>query len=190
MPSQRAIAVALYFMAFLSFAVADHTFVFQNQCGNNVQPVIANTNCGFSPRCSTPGSGGVPNPAISYTGPQPNTLGPGQSQALTVNRQWNGCVFDQNGNCGASGESCTVTEYNLDTGSEFTPQAYDISNIQGFTQSIQIQVSDGCDTVTCTNVNCGCTEAFPPGDESGCGNDSPVRGCSAGDKTWTVTFCP
>lgn len=41
-------------------------------------------------------------------------------------------------------------------------QAYDISNIQGFTQSMQIAVN-GCDTVTCTNVNCGCSSAYPPG---------------------------
>ena len=27
-------------------------------------------------------------------------------------------------------------------------------------------------------------------DQSGCGNDSPVHGCSAGDKSWTITFCP
>jgi len=65
----------------------------------------------------------------------------------------------------------------------FHSQAYDISNIQvsiwlrqsilarltpsplnsqGFTQSISIAVN-GCDTVTCTNVNCGCSSAYPPG---------------------------
>ncbi|KAF8071750.1 hypothetical protein FPV67DRAFT_894876 [Lyophyllum atratum] len=166
-----------------------HQFNFKNQCGTSVKPVIANTNCGYSPRCNTPGSGGVPNPAISYTGPQPRILSPGQSQTLTVNAQWNGRVFNQNGNCGASGERCTVTEFNLDTGDFYTPQAYDISNIQGFTQSIRIEVN-GCDTVTCTNVNCGCKSAYPPGDLSGCGNDSPVRGCSAGGHTFTITFCP
>lgn len=32
---------------------------FNNRCGGNVQPVIANVNCGYSPRCDTPGSGGV-----------------------------------------------------------------------------------------------------------------------------------
>jgi len=32
---------------------------FRNNCGANVQPVIANVNCGYSPRCDTPGSGGV-----------------------------------------------------------------------------------------------------------------------------------
>ncbi|KAF9445508.1 hypothetical protein P691DRAFT_734869 [Macrolepiota fuliginosa MF-IS2] len=184
--AKNALFVAL---AFVSGIYADHTFTFKNNCGSNIQPVIANVNCGYSPRCSTPGSGGVPNPAISYNGPQPHSLAHGASQTLTINRQWNGRIFAQNGKCGAKGESCTMTEFNLDTGNNFTPQAYDISNIQGFTQSISIAVN-GCDTVTCTNVNCGCTSAYPPGDLSGCGNDSPVRGCSAGDHSWTVTFCP
>ncbi|GLB40224.1 hypothetical protein LshimejAT787_0800950 [Lyophyllum shimeji] len=186
-------SISRVFTALACFALVTvaeaHTFNFRNQCSHSVKPVIANTNCGYSPRCNTPGSGGVPNPAISYTGPQPNTLAPGQSQSMFVNAQWNGRVFNQNGSCGASGESCTVTEFNLDTGSQWTPQAYDISNIQGFTQSIRIEVN-GCDTVTCTNVNCGCTNAYPPGDLSGCGNDSPVRGCSAGGHTFTITFCP
>lgn len=168
---------------------ADHSFTFNNRCGGNVQPVIANANCGYSPRCDTPGSGGVPNPAISYTGPQPGSIAPSGSQTLIINHQWNGRIFAQNGACGSKGEGCTMTEFNLDTGDTFTPQAYDISNIQGFTQSISIAVN-GCDTVTCTNVNCGCSSAYPPGDLSGCGNDSPVRGCSAGDHSWTITFCP
>ncbi|KDR78955.1 hypothetical protein GALMADRAFT_209295 [Galerina marginata CBS 339.88] len=186
---QQVFSAIFLMLSITSLVAADHTFTFNNNCGSNVTPRIANTNCGYSPRCSTPGSGGVPNPAISYTGPQPNTLGGHQSQTLHINRQWNGRIFNQNGQCGASGESCTLGEFNLDTGNQFTAQAYDISNIQGFTQSIRIEVS-GCDTVTCTNVNCGCTNAYPPGDLSGCGNDSPVRGCSAGDKSWTITFCP
>ena len=53
-------------------------------------------------------------------------------------------------------------EFNLDTGSQWTPQAYDLSNIQGFTQSLRIEVS-GCDTVTCTNAKCGCKNAYPVG---------------------------
>jgi hypothetical protein len=173
-----------------TLVAADHTFVFRNQCTYSVNPRIVNVNCGYSPRCNTPGSGGVPNPAISYTGPQPKSLGAnGASTQITVNRQWNGRVFNQRGNCGALGENCSMGEFNLDTGSQWTPQAFDISNIQGFTQSMRIAVSGG-DTVTCTNVNCGCTNAYPPGDLSGCGSDYPVRGASAGDKTWTITFCP
>ncbi|KAG5647374.1 hypothetical protein DXG03_000442 [Asterophora parasitica] len=185
----RSIFAVVACLALATVTEAAHTFNFRNKCGSSIKPVIANTNCGYSPRCSTPGSGGVPNPAISYTGAQPNTLGAGQSQSLKINSQWNGRIFAQNGRCGAKGESCTVTEFNLDTGSQWTPQAYDISNIQGFTQSVRIEVN-GCDTVTCTNVKCDCKSAYPPGDLSGCGNDSPVHGCGAGDRTWTITFCP
>lgn len=47
-----------------------------------------------------------------------------------------------------------MLEFNLDSGSEFTPQAYDISNIQGFTQSISVG-ADGCATATCTSASCG-----------------------------------
>lgn len=46
-----------------------------------------------------------------------------------------------------------------DTGSAFTAQAYDISNIQGFTQSIEIEAA-GCDTVSCTNVDCSVSSIF------------------------------
>ncbi|TFK40213.1 hypothetical protein BDQ12DRAFT_721675 [Crucibulum laeve] len=172
-------------------ATQAHQFTFVNRCSSSVKPVIANVNCGYSPRCTAPFSGGsgVPNPAISYTGAQPNTLAAGASQTLTINSQWNGRIFNQNGRCGPKGESCTLGEFNLDTGNQFTAQAYDISNIQGFTQSMQIAVN-GCETVTCTNVKCGCRNAYPPGDLSGCGSDSPVRGCSAGSHSWTITFCP
>ncbi|KAF9561997.1 hypothetical protein CPC08DRAFT_761768 [Agrocybe pediades] len=170
---------------------ADHTFNIVNHCSYTINPIIANTNCGYSPRCNTPNSGGagVPLPAISFHGGQPGQIPKGQAKTVHINRQWNGRIFNQNGHCGAAGEKCTMAEFNLDTGNAFTAQAYDISNIQGFTQSMSIAVG-GCDTVTCTNVNCGCHNAYKPGDLSGCGNDSPVRGCSPGDKSWTITFCP
>lgn len=181
--------VSLMLLAIPTVSVTGHQFTAVNRCSYTIHPVIANTNCGYSPRCNTPGSGGVPNPAIPYTGPQYGALEPGASETLSINQQWNGRIFTQNGSCGPKGESCTITEFNLDTGNAFTQQAYDISNIQGFTQSIQISVN-GCDTVTCTNPNCGCANAYPVGDLSGCGNDSPVRGCSAGAHFWTITFCP
>lgn len=63
--------------------------------------------------CNTPGSGGVPNPAISYTGAQPGPIAPGASKGITINDQWNGRIFNQNGRCGAKGEGCTMLEYNL-----------------------------------------------------------------------------
>jgi len=63
--------------------------------------------------CNTPGSGGVPNPAISYTGPQIGQIGPGRTKAIRINDQWNGRIFNQNGRCGGKGEKCTMLEYNL-----------------------------------------------------------------------------
>jgi hypothetical protein len=50
----------------------------------------------------------------------------------------------------------------LDTGDHWTPQAYDISNIQGFTQSVSIG-ANGCKSTTCKNVHCPCLQAYPPG---------------------------
>jgi hypothetical protein len=63
--------------------------------------------------------------------------------------QWVGRVFVQNGNCGASGENCSMGEFNMDTGDFYTPQAYDISNIQGYTQAMSI-TGAGCETVSCS----------------------------------------
>lgn len=45
-------------------------------------------------------------------------------------------------------------EFNLDSGSFYTPQAYDISNIQGYTQSMGVKAA-GCDEVRCTSPTCG-----------------------------------
>ncbi|KAF9257437.1 hypothetical protein L218DRAFT_1017854 [Marasmius fiardii PR-910] len=161
---------------------ADHRFTLVNRCGSAVNAVVADTRCGYSPRCAD---------ASSYTGPQPGSIGAGQTKAITIPSNWVGRIFAQNGHCGAKGESCTLTEYNLDSGNQFTPQTYDISNIQGFTQSISVN-ADGCQTVTCTNVNCACDQAYPPGNTAGCGPvvDSPVRACGAGNVGFTVTFCP
>ncbi|KAF8896129.1 hypothetical protein BD779DRAFT_1639520 [Infundibulicybe gibba] len=172
-----------------SSIVHAHKFTIVNKCATGLQPIIADTSCGYSPRCNTPGSGGVPNPARPFTGGQPGFLAPGASTTVTVNERWNGRIVGQDGRCGAAGESCTMAEFNLDTGSVWTPQAYDISNIQGYTHPMSISVS-GCDTVTCLIADCGCKNGYAIGDLTGCGNDSPVRGCSAGSKAWTVTFCP
>ncbi|KAF7311723.1 Thaumatin-like protein [Mycena indigotica] len=152
-----------------------HPFTFVNKCGAPVTPVITDTRCGYSPRCAD---------AVPFSGPQPGQLGPGQSKTVTVNARWVGRVFASHPQCGPKGESCTMGEFNLDSGDFFTPQSYDISNIQGFTDSMQIAAS-GCDTVTCTNANCGCRNAYPIGDLSGCGNDSPVHACGAGGIAFT-----
>ncbi|KAJ7926219.1 hypothetical protein B0H13DRAFT_1090261 [Mycena leptocephala] len=159
---------------------AGHPFKFVNKCGAAVTPVIADTSCGYSPRCAD---------AAKYSGPAPKTLASGASQTLTIDSAWVGRIFASHPACGPKGESCTITEYNLDSGDAFTPQTYDISNIQGFTNSVQIAAA-GCDTVTCTSPSCGCRSAYPLGDLSGCGNDSPVHACGAGNIAFTVTFCP
>ncbi|KAJ7812649.1 hypothetical protein B0H14DRAFT_2459057 [Mycena olivaceomarginata] len=164
----------------LSRRVDGHAFTFVNKCGNAITPIITDTSCGYSPRCAD---------AAKYSGPAPTVLAPGASQTLNIDSKWVGRIFASHPACGPKGESCTITEYNLDSGSQFTPQTYDISNIQGFTDSVQISAA-GCDTVTCTNANCGCTSAYPLGDTTGCGNDSPVRACGAGTVAFTVTFCP
>ncbi|KAE9397680.1 hypothetical protein BT96DRAFT_995633 [Gymnopus androsaceus JB14] len=165
-----------------SLVSAQHAFTLINQCSSNVAPTIANTACGYSPRCAG---------AADYTGAQPGVLTPGASEVVTLPVDWVGRIFNQNGACGASGEDCTITEFNLDTGSAFTAQAYDISNIQGFTQSIEIEAA-GCDTVSCTNVDCSCDDAFPPGsqDDTPCGDDAAVRACGPGNIAFTIVFCP
>ncbi|ESK89949.1 thaumatin-like protein 1-like [Moniliophthora roreri MCA 2997] len=146
-------------------ALADHKFTLTNRCGNTITPVIADTKCGYSP------------PTLPLN---PSQIGSGESQTVTIPSNWVGRIFAQNGSCGPKGEGCSVTEFNLDSGDAFTPQSYDISNIQGFTQSFQIGAA-GCETVTCTSADCGCKNAYPVGDISSCRNDSPVRGCGAGD---------
>ncbi|KAK7451238.1 hypothetical protein VKT23_012576 [Stygiomarasmius scandens] len=172
-----AIATAL---GFAISASANHAFTLTNRCGSAVNAVVADTRCGFSPRCAD---------ASSFTAAQPGSIAPGTSKTVTIPSNWVGRIFAQNGRCGSKGDGCSLTEFNLDSGDFFTPQSYDISNIQGFTQSLQIS-SPGCATVTCTNANCGCANAFPIGDTTGCGNDSPVRACGAGDVSFNVVFCP
>ncbi|KAF5389748.1 hypothetical protein D9757_006037 [Collybiopsis confluens] len=153
-----------------------HAFTLVNKCSGPITPVFADTKCGYSPRCSD---------AASFAGPQPATIAAGKSSPpIAVPANWVGRVFAKTPKCGAKGEDCTMGEFNLDTGSQYTAQAYDISNIQGFTQSMAIG-AQGCDTVTCTSANCGCKNGYAPGDMSGCGNDSPVRGCGPGNIAFT-----
>jgi hypothetical protein len=76
----------------------NYQFTLTNKCGNSVQPVIADTRCGYSPRMSlasyfkklvlnvTVHNTNVGcSDAVAYSGPQPNALGPGQSQTVTIN---------------------------------------------------------------------------------------------------------
>ncbi|KIK60329.1 hypothetical protein GYMLUDRAFT_73797 [Collybiopsis luxurians FD-317 M1] len=157
-----------------------HLFTLVNQCEDSITPIFADTRCGYSPRCDD---------ASSFTAAQPGSIAVGKSTTVTVPASWVGRVFAQIDSCGEKGEGCTMGEFNLDSGNMYTPQSYDISNIQSYTQAMSIGAA-GCDTVTCSSADCGCTNAYPEGDMTGCGNDSPVRACSAGNIAFTITFCP
>jgi len=157
-----------------------HLVTFTNKCSSSIQPAVANTACGYSPRCSGAGS---------YTAAQPASLAPGSTSEIYLPYAFVGRIYAEISACGAAGADCTMLEFNLDTGNFYTPQAYDISNIQGFTQSIQLSAA-GCDTVTCTSASCSCEDAYPIGDESGCGADLPVKACGAGPIAFDVVFCP
>ncbi|KAJ8091099.1 hypothetical protein AAF712_007686 [Marasmius tenuissimus] len=176
----KSFAIILVSLTAPLLVAADHKFTITNKCGNSVNAVIANTRCGYSPRCGD---------AVDFTGAQPGTIAAGKSKTVTIPSRWVGRIFNQNGKCGAKGEKCTILEYNLDSGNQFTPQSYDISNIQGFTQSISTGAA-GCQTVTCKDVNCPCNQAYRPGDTTGCGSDQPVRACGAGNIAFNVVFCP
>lgn len=157
-----------------------HLFTIVNKCKHAVLPRVADTRCGYSPRCKG---------AAKYSGKQPAKLGAGKKVQFYINRNWVGRIYNKIKRCGPKGENCTMAEFNLDTGSKWSPQAYDISNIQGFTQSMAISAKN-CASVTCKTVKCPCKQAYKPGDMSGCGNDSPVRACGTGRVPFKVVFCP
>ncbi|KAJ3968900.1 hypothetical protein EV361DRAFT_923757 [Lentinula raphanica] len=176
--------VTLSLAAPISFrrSSGDHTFNIVNNCPESITVYVKDTKCGYSPRCSD---------ASSYSAAQPGAIPAGGSATVTIPASWVGRIYAESSSssCGATGEDCTVGEFNLDTGDTYAQQAYDISNIQGFTQAMSISL-DGCDEVACSSASCACTDAYPPGDETGCGNDSPVRACGAGAIPATITFCP
>jgi hypothetical protein len=98
--------------------------------------------------------------AASYTGKQPAKIPPGKTgEPIDIPASWVGRIWAQNGKCGAKGESCSMIEFNLDSGNVYTPQSYDISNIQGFTQALQVSAS-GCATATCKDQNCGVSASW------------------------------
>ncbi|KAJ7249270.1 hypothetical protein C8J57DRAFT_1079634 [Mycena rebaudengoi] len=156
-----------------------HQFTLVNKCASAVKPVVVSTACGYSPRCAD---------ALTEALPSVGALGVGKSTTLSIDN-FVGRIFTQTSKCGAQGEGCTMLEFNLDADSFYTPNSYDISNIQGFTQSISLGAT-GCPTVTCTSPSCSCANAYPIGDMTGCGNDSPVKACGKGNKAFTVVFCP
>ncbi|KAJ7762550.1 hypothetical protein B0H16DRAFT_1311828 [Mycena metata] len=157
-----------------------HQFTLTNKCSSAVKPVVVSTACGYSPRCAD---------AFTAALPSPGSLAAGGTTTITIPNDFVGRIFAQDGSCGAKGESCTMLEFNLDADSFYTPNSYDISNIQGFTQSISLGAA-GCSTVTCTSPSCGCENAYPIGDMTGCGNDLPVKACGKGNIAFDVVFCP
>ncbi|EJD55155.1 hypothetical protein AURDEDRAFT_50420, partial [Auricularia subglabra TFB-10046 SS5] len=150
-------------------------FTFVNKCKHTVTPSIGNTRCGYSPRCS----GSKP-----YSGSQPTQLKAGAKSHYYIDNTETSRVWNRENKCGKTGENCSMAEFNLDSGSFYTPQAYDISNIQGYTQSMGVK-AEGCDEVRCTSPSCNCKQAYRVGDMTGCGNDSPVRACGAGPVQFT-----
>ncbi|KAJ6507437.1 hypothetical protein C8R47DRAFT_94118 [Mycena vitilis] len=175
-----------------------HEFTLINKCSSAVKPVVVSTACGYSPRCADASTAALPSPG---------SLAAGKTTTVTIPDNFVGRIFAQNGKCGASGEDCTMLEFNLDADSFYTPNSYDISNIQGFTQSISLG-AQGCSTATCTSPSCTvrspslflfqiltlisrqCDNAYPIGDMTGCGNDLPVKACGKGNIPFTVVFCP
>jgi len=129
---------------------------------------------------------------VPYKGPQPGTLRAGEIKKITMPTGWDGRICHAVGGCGKSCfGKCSMTEFNLDTGNKFTPQAYDISNIQGFTVPQAIVPTDkSCDSVHCLHANCACSQAYPVGDTTGCGDDFPVKACGAGNKAMDIIYCP
>ncbi|KAJ7121998.1 hypothetical protein C8R43DRAFT_1032819 [Mycena crocata] len=157
-----------------------HQFTLVNKCSSAVKPVVVSTACGYSPRCAD---------ATTALLPAVGSLAAGKTTTITIANKFVGRIFAQNGSCGAKGEDCTMLEFNLDADSFYTPNSYDISNIQGFTQSISLGAA-GCSSVTCSSADCGCNNAYPVGDMTGCGNDLPVKACGKGNMAFTVVFCP
>jgi hypothetical protein len=83
-----------------------------------------------------------------------------------------------------------MAEFNMDAGGL---DYYDISNIERFSVAQEIRPHNtspygGCQTVKCINAGCPCDQAYPYGDQSGCGKDEPVKACPSGD--FTITYCP
>jgi len=170
---------------------ANHALTITNRCGYGVQPRIAS--CVDLP-AGTPCNG--------YGGGLPGYLNPGGSETVTLPSGWNGRVFVQANSCDANtGDcystgctGCTLTEFNTDVARNGGQQYWDISNINGFTQSVSVGIGN-CGSTTCTSGDCPCNQAYRRGDYSGtCGGSGPVdqavRACGAGEVPITVTFCP
>ncbi|KAK7051891.1 COP8 protein [Favolaschia claudopus] len=165
-------------------ANASHRITLRNNCAWGVGLTLSN----------------FPHAGVDYTGPAIGDIGAGQSKDITVPDRWNGRICDRPPNSGCENDcfggiafgraACSMTEWNFDSVNGKTD--YDISNIQGFSVAQRI-IPDNGETLTCTNVNCPCNQAYRPNDTSGtCGGTGPVDQATrvAGSSGFTVVFCP
>ncbi|KAF9075029.1 thaumatin [Rhodocollybia butyracea] len=174
-------------LAATSVVRANTLITLQNDCSFGVGMFVS----------SFPGS----NNGINYSGNPSIVINAGQSTSITVPTGWSGRICDMppgsgcENNCFggiAFGEAaCSMTEWTMDSGGlDF----YDISNIQGFSVEMNIIPSNGgCESKSCPNVGCSCTEAYAPGNTSGqCGGTGPddeaVAACPVG-ASYTVVYC-
>ncbi|KZO97731.1 Osmotin, thaumatin-like protein [Calocera viscosa TUFC12733] len=190
-----ALTLLLITVLSLSLPALAHTFTLQNQCEYNVPLFID----------SWPGT-------VSYTGSPNLKLQPGQSTQITIPSGWNSRIC-HNYDCGNCWGDESMVEFNvrplqlprlsqpygavvliwwlcgqMDAGGL---AYYDISNIEGYTVPQEIIPSTGeCATVTCTSATCPCDQAYPVGNEQGCGAvvDLPVKACASQD--FTIIYCP
>ncbi|THH11888.1 hypothetical protein EW146_g7877 [Bondarzewia mesenterica] len=173
------LASLLVLFASASMTMASHTITLTNKCGSAV-PVWVD---------SAPGS-------VAYTGSQPGSVGAGSSVNVVVPSGWNSriCRNADGARCADGVTKESMTEFNMDSSSL---DYYDISNIRGYTVAQSIHPHNtspygGCQTVSCSSANCPCDQAYPIGNEAGCGStvDSPVKACPSGDFTITGTYPP
>ncbi|KZP26538.1 hypothetical protein FIBSPDRAFT_819570 [Athelia psychrophila] len=156
--------------------MASHTITLTNKCTGGVPVWVDST---YSP--------------VAYTGAQPGTIGAGKTVNIVVPNGWNSRICRNAGGarCADAVSKESMAEFNLDSGGL---DYYDISNIEGYTVAQEIVAHNtspygGCGTVECTSANCACSQAYPIGDPSGCGNDAPVRACPSSG-AFTITYCP
>ncbi|KAJ7758389.1 hypothetical protein B0H16DRAFT_1885371 [Mycena metata] len=179
----------LFVIAAAAVANANHRITLRNNCPWGVGLTLSN----------------FPHLGVDYTGPAIPDIPAGTSHDVIVPSGWNGRICDHPPNSGcqndcfggiAFGEAaCSMTEWKFDSADIGGRNDYDISNIQGYSvpQQIVPDAGAGCATLTCTDVNCPCNEAYRPGDTSGtCGGTGPkdqaTRECAVSG--YTVVYCP
>ncbi|KAJ7166540.1 hypothetical protein C8R43DRAFT_986304 [Mycena crocata] len=181
-------ATAVVLSLFAAAASASHRITLRNNCAWGVGLTLSN----------------FPHNGVDYTGPAIGDIPAKTSRDITVPNGWNGRICDRPPNSGCQNDcfggiafglpGCSMTEWIFNAASIGGKHDYDISNIQGFSVAQQI-IPDpsGCETLTCTNVNCPCNEAYRPNDTSGtCGGTGPLDQATrvCGSSGFTVVYCP